>query len=218
MKFLKRIIDLVNNNFRLKIGICIFLLVSLIGVIISGSIYSNNLNNKNLAFQVVKKKELNESSKVNKAIEEENLKKNKLDEIINKIRELDENIDLSISNGNIDDDIIYYENLYNEVLKSIEEENAAESNEFSDTYEEYDDSSLISAPEETPIVIPESEVIETPEVIPEENPNENTEGEVEEPPTPGEEENFGETPEQNPIENPVEKPEQKPDRGNRHNP
>ncbi|MCF0149372.1 MAG: hypothetical protein HUJ77_13375, partial [Clostridium sp.] len=58
MKFIRKIIDLIANNFKIKIGIFIFLILALIIVVISGTIYSNNLNDKNLTFKVTKNKEV----------------------------------------------------------------------------------------------------------------------------------------------------------------
>lgn len=136
MKFIREIVDLVKDSLKIKLGICIFLVVSLIIVVVCGSIYSNNLNDKNLAFQVVKKKEPQKDNKVNKEIEEEKLKKEKLDEIKNKIKELNENIDLSTTEGSLDKDIIYYENLYNELLKQKEEEEAKKNASSENTYYE----------------------------------------------------------------------------------
>lgn len=134
MKFVRKIVDLVKDNFKIKLGICIVLIVALIIVVVCGSIYSKNLNNKNLAFQVVKKKEPQKNNKVNKEIEEEKLKKEKLDEIKNKIKELDESTDLSTTEGSLDKDITYYENLYNELLRQKEEEATEKDGSTENTY------------------------------------------------------------------------------------
>lgn len=122
MRFIRKIIDLIANNFKIKIGICIFLILALIIVVVSGTIYSKNLNDKNLTFKVTKNKEVPKEINTNKETEEDKDKKNKLNEIKSKIKEIDANIDLSITENNIDNDLAYYEKIYNELLKKKEEE------------------------------------------------------------------------------------------------
>ncbi len=109
MKFVNKVVNLIKNNFKIKIGICIFLLLTLIMVIILGSVYSNNLNNKNLTFKVTRTKDSKESTTVNKEEDLEIEKKNKLNEIKKKIKELDESANLNVIKENIDSEIKYYE-------------------------------------------------------------------------------------------------------------
>ena len=142
MRFIRKIIDLIKNNIKIKIGICIFLIGTLIFVIISGTIYSKNLNSKNLSLKVSKKKVIQDPVKVNKETDEEKDKKKKLDEIKAKIKELDESHDLNISKGNIDNDITYYEEIYNELLKKDEEKKE-------DTYNEIEESNSNTEEENT---------------------------------------------------------------------
>ena len=99
-------------------------------VIILGSVYSNNLNNKNLAFKITRTNDYQENSAVNKEEDLENEKKNKLDEIKKKIKELDESAELNVIKENIDSEIKYYEELYLELLRKNEEA------EKEDTYNE----------------------------------------------------------------------------------
>ena len=89
MKFIRNIIDLIKDNFKMKLGICILLTVVLIIVLVSGTIYSNNLNNKNLAFKVTKNKEIPKAIETNKETMEEKDKKENLEEIKEKIKEVD---------------------------------------------------------------------------------------------------------------------------------
>ena len=121
MKFVNKIVDLIKNNFKIKISICIFLLLVLIMVIILGSVYSNNLNNKNLTFKVTRVKDSKESSAINKEEDLEIEKKNKLNEIKKKIKELDESVNFNVVKENVDNEIKYYEELYLELLRKNEE-------------------------------------------------------------------------------------------------
>ncbi|MGG7143451.1 hypothetical protein ACQPVP_08290 [Clostridium nigeriense] len=106
MRFIRKIFDLVEDSFKIKLGICIFLIVILITVVVSGIFYSNDLNSKNLAFQVIKKNNsTGKDTKVDKD-KEETKKKKKLEDIKSKIKELDESIDLNITEGDIDKDIL----------------------------------------------------------------------------------------------------------------
>lgn len=136
MKFVNKVVNLIKNNFKIKIGICIFLLLTLIMVIILGSVYSNNLNNKNLTFKVTRTKDSKESTTVNKEEDLEIEKKNKLNEIKKKIKELDESANLNVIKENIDSEIKYYEELYLELLRKNEEaekENTYNENEADET-------------------------------------------------------------------------------------
>ena len=116
MRFIRKIIDLIANNFKIKIGICIFLILALIIVVVSGTIYSKNLNDKNLTFKVSNNKEVPKEINTNKETEEDKDKKDKLNDIKSKIKELDANINLSITENNIDNDIAYYEKIYKYIL------------------------------------------------------------------------------------------------------
>lgn len=139
MEFIRKIFDLIKDNFKIKLGICLFLIVALIAVVVGGIIYSNNLNSENLAFQVIKKITSTEKeNKVDKEEEEEAKKEKELEDIKNKIKELDESIDLSVTEGDVDKDILYYENLYNELLASKEDndDDVEEETPADDTYNE----------------------------------------------------------------------------------
>lgn len=170
MRFIRKIIDLITNNFKIKIGICIFLILALIIVVVSGTIYSKNLNDKNLTFKVTKNKEVLKEINTNKETEEDWDKKDKLNEIKYKIKELDANIDLSITENNIDNDIAYYEKIYNELLKKKEEEKEDTYNESeeSNSYieEEYAEPDIPQNNPGTTTPIANSPVINPPVVVP----------------------------------------------------
>ena len=141
MRFINKVVNLIKNNFKMKISICIFLLLVLIMVIILGSVYSNNLNNKNLTFKITKVKDSKESSAINKEEDLEIEKKSKLNEIKKKIKELDESANLNIVKENVDSEIKYYEELYLELLRKSEEaekENTYNENE-ADEANNYDE-------------------------------------------------------------------------------
>ncbi|MBS5950457.1 MAG: hypothetical protein KIC47_09070, partial [Clostridium sp.] len=142
-KIFKQLKEYLDKNIIFKVSICIILVVMLVAVLILGSIYSNNLNKRNLSLVVTKS---NDEDLTNKQEEEkrkaeekkkEEEKKVKLQELKDKIKELDENADLTITEEDIDKDILYYENIYNELLKEAEEneEGSSESNESENTYD-----------------------------------------------------------------------------------
>ena len=141
MKIVRKLMDIINDNFKIKLGICLMLVGVLIFVVILGSIYSSNLNTKNLAVKVTKSQKVDayEKSEENKKeIEEEKLKKSKLDEIKNKIKELDQSINLEVTMGSIDDDIKYYDEMYMKLLAIKEEsEDTNDENEIIENDTEY---------------------------------------------------------------------------------
>ena len=112
-KIFKQLKEYLDKNIIFKVSICIILVLVLVAVLISGSIYSNHLNKKNLSLVVTKSKdgdstnkEEEEKRKEEKRKEEE--KKVKLQELKDKIKELDENADLTITEEDIDKYILYY--------------------------------------------------------------------------------------------------------------
>ncbi|MBE6054737.1 MAG: hypothetical protein E7212_12700 [Clostridium sartagoforme] len=141
MKIVRKLMDIINDNFKIKLGICLMLVGVLIFVVILGSIYSSNLNTKNLAVKVTKSQKVDayEKSEENKKeIEEEKLKKSKLDEIKNKIKELDQSINLEVTMGSIDNDIKYYDEMYMKLLAIKEEsEDTNDENEIIENDTEY---------------------------------------------------------------------------------
>ena len=102
-KIFKQLKEYLDKNIIFKVSICIILVVILVAVLILGSIYSNNLNKRNLSLVVTKS---NDEDLTNKQEEEkrkaeekkkEEEKKVKLQELKDKIKELDENVDLTIT-------------------------------------------------------------------------------------------------------------------------
>lgn len=120
MKLIKGLIKTINSNFKIKLGICIGLITVFAAVVISGMIYSNKINKINLSLKISTNKTNNERD-INKDKILENEKKEKIKLLKNKIRELDSNIDISKTENNLDKDLLFYENLYNDLLKKKEE-------------------------------------------------------------------------------------------------
>ncbi|KLE16167.1 hypothetical protein [Clostridium sp. C8] len=120
MKLIKGLIKTINSNFKIKLGICIGLITVFAAVVISGMIYSNKINKINLSLKISTNKTNNERD-VNKDKILENEKKEKIKLLKDKIRELDYNIDISKTENNLDKDLLFYENLYNDLLKKKEE-------------------------------------------------------------------------------------------------
>ena len=137
MKFIRRIFKIVNDNFKIKLGICIGLIMILIIVITSGIIYSNKINNEKLSLKMFSTKKI-EKNEQEKNVKDNNLevkKGEKLESLKIKIKELDNNINIDESKGDLDKDLLYYERLYNELSKKKEEEKAEE-NSINTTIEE----------------------------------------------------------------------------------
>ncbi|MEO2564154.1 hypothetical protein ABHA59_09655, partial [Clostridium tertium] len=113
MKFIRRIFKIVNDNFKIKLGIGLIMI--LIIVITSGIIYSNKINNEKLSLKMFSTKKI-EKNEQEKNVKDNNLevkKGEKLESLKIKIKELDNNINIDESKGDLDKDLLYYERLYN---------------------------------------------------------------------------------------------------------
>lgn len=135
MKLIKNLVKMINSNFKIKLGICIGLITVFVAVVISGMIYSNKINKMNLSLKISTNKANNEKdTNKNKTLENEKNEKIKL--LKNKIRELDSTVDISKTENNLDKDLLFYENLYNDLLKQKEEDNIEDANTDEEIYNE----------------------------------------------------------------------------------
>lgn len=135
MKIIKNLVKMINSNFKIKLGICIGLITVFVAVVISGMIYSNKINKMNLSLKISTNKANNEKdTNKNKTLENEKNEKIKL--LKNKIRELDSTVDISKTENNLDKDLLFYENLYNDLLKQKEEDNIEDANTDEEIYNE----------------------------------------------------------------------------------
>lgn len=195
MRVIKKIISLIENNLKIKIGIVVFLVISLIGVLVSGVIYSKNLNEKNLSLKIIKNTTLEEGNKVSEEKDDKN--KKQLEEIKIKIKELDDSVDLTKSEGSLDKDIVYYNSLYKELLEKKSNEENKETEEIEEAQEQHIDNvyngnintntntNINSKPPTNDNVNPDSDKEEP---VEEEKPNNDSEGDIIEEPGDKEEE------------------------------
>ncbi|MBU5454415.1 hypothetical protein [Caproiciproducens sp. MSJ-32] len=131
--------DKLNYNIKMKISIVIAYVLILAAVIVTGTIYSRKMNEKYISSKdslILKKDNLNSQNEEDKILEEkkeEDLKKEKINELKVKIQEIDPFYEFMESFQDIDEEIGYYEEVYKELLNKSTEE---ETNEQSDYYYE----------------------------------------------------------------------------------